>query len=149
MFREEYGTLLSKCDAKWIGPAWKSVLSNKALLPMLWKLFPDHPNLLPSYFEEDLKHSGLKRYVRKPIFAREGCNVSIHIDGNTTYKSDGPYGEEGFIYQAYHPLPKFGKHYTLIGSWLVNDQPAGISIREDSEEITQDLSRYLPHVIVG
>ena len=149
MFREEYGALLSKCDAKWIEPAWKSVLSNKALLPMLWKLFPNHPNLLPSYFEEDLKHSGLKRYVRKPIFAREGCNVSIHIDGNTTYKSGGPYGEEGFIYQGYHPLPKFGSHYTLIGSWLVNDQPAGISIREDSEEITQDLSRYLPHVIVG
>lgn len=149
MFREEYGKLLSKCDVNWIEPAWKSVLSNKALLPMLWKLFPNHPNLLASYFEEDLKSSGLNRYVRKPIFAREGCNVSIHIDGNTLYQSDGPYGEEGFIYQEYHPLPRFGDNYTLIGSWLVNDQPAGISIREDSEKITQDLSRYLPHVIVG
>ncbi len=31
---------------------------------------------------------------------------------------------------------------------LVNDKAAGISIREDSSLITQDLARYLPHVIV-
>jgi glutathionylspermidine synthase len=149
MFREQYGELLSKANVSFIEPAWKSILSNKALLPMLWKFFPNHPNLLPSYFEEDLKNSGLKRYVRKPIFAREGANVSIHVDGNTLYESEGPYGEEGFIYQEYHPLPKFGENYTLIGSWLINDKPGGISIREDSKKITQDLSRYLPHVIVG
>ncbi|GAL04503.1 hypothetical protein JCM19237_1175 [Photobacterium aphoticum] len=34
------------------------------------------------------------------------------------------------IYQAYHPLPKFNDAYTLIGSWLVNDKPAGIAIRK-------------------
>ena len=149
MFREEYGALLPASGVDWIEPAWKSILSNKAMLPLLWKLFPEHPNLLPSYFEEDIAASGLTRYVKKPIFAREGCNVSIHVDGATLYQSDGPYGEEGFIYQAYYPLPKFGDAYTLIGSWLVDDQPAGISIREDREKITQDLSRYLPHVIVG
>lgn len=148
MFRERYGEHLANSPTSWLEPAWKALLSNKALLPMLWKLFPEHPNLLPSYFEEDLKHSGLTRYVRKPIFAREGCNVSIHLDGQVHYQSEGPYGDEGFIYQAYQPLPKFGDNYTLIGSWLVNDQSAGISIREDSSQITQDLSRYLPHVIV-
>jgi glutathionylspermidine synthase len=87
--------------------------------------------------------------VKKPIFAREGANVSIVIDGEETQTSDGPYGEEGFIYQQYCPLPKFGDDHTLVGSWLVNDQPAGISVREDKSPITQDLSRYLPHVILG
>ena len=62
--------------------------------------------------------------------------------------TEGPYGSEGFIYQAYTPLPKFGDQYALIGSWLVNDKAAGMSIREDRQLITQDMSRYLPHIIV-
>ena len=61
--------------------------------------------------------------------------------------SPGPYGEEGFIYQDYAPLPKFGGSYTLLGSWLVDDQPAGLSVREDNSLITQDSARYLPHII--
>ena len=60
----------------------------------------------------------------------------------------GPYGEEGHIYQAYHPVPRFGDQHVLVGSWLVDDEPAGISVREDHGPITQDLSRYLPHVIL-
>jgi glutathionylspermidine synthase len=149
MLREEYGSLIKMAGADWLEPPWKALLSNKALLPLLWQMFPNHPNLLPTYFEEDLANSGLSRYVKKPIFAREGANVSIVIDGEETQTSDGPYGEEGFIYQQYCPLPKFGDDHTLVGSWLVNDQPAGISVREDKSPITQDLSRYLPHVILG
>ncbi|MDG2679326.1 glutathionylspermidine synthase family protein, partial [Vibrio parahaemolyticus] len=52
------------------------------------------------------------------------------------------------IVQKYHPLPKFGQNHTLIGSWLVNDRAAGISIREDSSLVTQDMARYIPHVIL-
>lgn len=33
-----------------IEPAWKLVLGNKAILPLLWEMFPDHKNLLPAYF---------------------------------------------------------------------------------------------------
>lgn len=148
MLREEYGALLSSAKVAWVEPPWKAILSNKALLPLLWKLFPNHPNLLPAFFEQDLPRSNLSRYVKKPIFAREGANVSIHIDGKQTFSSGGPYGEEGFIYQEYFPLPKFADDYALIGAWLVDDQPAGISVREDNNRITQDLSRYVPHIIL-
>jgi glutathionylspermidine synthase len=89
-----------------------------------------------------------QKWVRKPIFSREGANIDIVENGKMHLSSDGPYGEEGFIYQAFTPLPKFGNSYTLIGSWLVNDQAAGISIREDESPITQDMSRYLPHIIL-
>jgi glutathionylspermidine synthase len=147
MFREKYGELLSHCAADFIEPFWKAVLSNKALLPMLWKLFPNHPNLLPAYFSDDPLRGELNHYVKKPIFAREGANISIYQNGTQLHKGEGPYGEEGYIYQAFYPLPKFGDNYTLIGSWLVDDQPAGMSIREDKSQVTQDLSRYLPHVI--
>lgn len=147
MLREEYGANLEGAEVKWIEPPWKSILSNKALLPLLWQMFPSHPNLLPAYFEGDSALGALTHYVKKPIFAREGANVRVVVDGNTLVDTQGPYGEEGFIYQEYTPLPKFGERYALIGSWLVGDQPAGISVREDSNMVTQDLSRYLPHII--
>ncbi len=148
MFREEFASLLSDAKVQFLEPYWKSIISNKALLPMLWQMFKNHPNLLPAFFEDQPECHTLKHVVKKPIFAREGSNVSILLDGNTVLKADGPYGDEGFIYQEYHPLPQFADNYTLIGSWLVNDQAAGISIREDTSPITQDLSRCLPHVIL-
>lgn len=148
MQREEYGEAIESAEVNWLEPIWKSVLSNKALLPMLWKMFPNHPNLLPAYFEDEINGANEMTLVKKPIFSREGANVSIIKGQETLLHADGPYGEEGFIYQAYHPLPKFGDNHTLIGSWLVNDQAAGISVREDVSPITQDLSRYVPHIIL-
>ncbi|UTV29490.1 glutathionylspermidine synthase family protein [Photobacterium atrarenae] len=148
MFREAYADYLPEAKVNWLEPMWKSILSNKALLPLLWQQFKGHPNLLPAYFPDDRNLSELRDYVIKPIFSREGANISIVEQGRQTLRVDGPYGDEGMIYQAYHPLPKFNDSYTLIGSWLINDQAGGISIREDSSRVTQDLSRYLPHIIL-
>lgn len=148
MFREEFGSYLIHSPTKWIEPPWKAVLSNKALMPLLWEMYPNHPNLLPAFFEDQLANANMSTLVKKPIFSREGANVSVIQDGQTTNAVPGPYGEEGYIYQAYYPLPQFGENHTLIGSWLVDDQPAGISVREDTSAITQDMSRYLPHVIL-
>ncbi|WP_394175115.1 glutathionylspermidine synthase family protein [Thalassotalea litorea] len=149
MLREDYAPLLLSAKVKWLEPPWKAIVSNKAILPVLWEMFPDHKNLLPAYFTEQEARQHLSRYVKKPIFAREGANVSIFEDGKELVSSDGPYGEEGFIYQGYYPMPKFGDDYTLIGSWLVDEVASGLSIREDKALITQDLSRFIPHVIIG
>ncbi|MGY5452379.1 glutathionylspermidine synthase family protein [Agarivorans sp. MS3-6] len=149
MFDEEFGDSLGQQNIRWLEPAWKSIISNKALLPMLWKMFPNHPNLLASFFEDQLSHANFSAgIVKKPIFSREGANISILRGEDKIATTHGPYGEEGYIYQALHELPKFGDNFTLIGSWLVDDQAAGISIREDSSLVTQDMSRYLPHIIL-
>ncbi len=148
MFREEYGELIYKSQVDFLEPGWKSLISNKALLPILWEMYPNHPNLLPAYFEGDPQCNSLQKYVKKPLFAREGSNISIFKNGKMSFNSEGPYGEEGYIVQAFHPLPRFENNYTLIGSWLVDNKAAGLSIREDSTLITQDTSRFLPHVIV-
>lgn len=152
MFEDEFGSLLGKQNIRWVEPPWKTILSNKALMPMLWKLFPNHPNLLPAFFEDELENvpEGMQ-LVKKPIFSREGANITF-TDSNgkpieASLDSDGPYGNEGFIYQQRFDLPKFEENYTLIGSWLIDDQAAGMSIREDSHLVTQDMSRYLPHAI--
>ena len=150
MYQEEYADHLLHEKTLWLEPAWKSILSNKALLPMLWQEFKGHPNLLPAYFEGEIpEDSNITKWVKKPIFSREGSNISIIENNKILEDSDGPYGEEGFIYQAYHELPKFADNYTLIGSWLIDNQSCGISMREDKHLITQDMSRFLPHIILG
>lgn len=146
MFREMFSTKLTDAGVRWLEPAWKSIISNKALLPLLWEMYPNHPNLLPSFFageSHDLTH-----YVIKPLFSREGANIQITENGQEICKVDGPYGEEGMIIQQFQPMPRFNDSYTLIGSWLVDDEPAGIGLREDRSLITQDLSRYYPHIIL-
>lgn len=148
MFREDFSTKITDSGVRWFEPGWKSIISNKALLPMLWQMFPNHPNLLEAYFSDDKHHPHMSRYVRKPLFSREGANIQIIENGRETFSVDGPYGEEGTIVQAYHPLPVFGGSHTLVGSWLVNDKPCGICIREDHSPITQDLSRFYPHAII-
>ncbi len=147
MLREMFSTKLADAGVRWLEPAWKSILSNKALLPMLWQMFPNHPNLLPAWFAED-DVPPMDKYVVKPLFSREGANIRIVENGKEIARVDGPYGEEGMIVQQFHPLPKFGDSYTLIGSWLIDDQPAGIGLREDRELITQDLSRFYPHAFI-
>lgn len=144
MFREDFSTKLQDAGVRWLEPAWKSILSNKAILALLWKLFPNHPNLLPAWLADN--HPALpEKYVIKPLFSREGANIEIFHGDKRIAAVDGPYGSEGKIIQAFCPLPKFDQSYTVIGSWLINDKPAGMGLREDNALITQDLSRFYPH----
>jgi glutathionylspermidine synthase len=57
------------------------------------------------------------------------------------------YGEEGFIYQELAELPNFDGNFALIGSWIIGQEAAGIGIRESNHLITDNGSRFLPHVI--
>lgn len=149
MFREEYGPLLPRSKTTFIEPPWKAILSNKGILPLLWTMAPGHPNLLETHFEQDVDLSSPPpEYVRKPLFSREGANVSIKRRDGEDIVADGEYGEEGFILQAYARLPTFGDDYTVIGSWIVGDEAAGIGIREDKGPITRNLSRFVPHIIL-
>ena len=141
LVREEFAEHLLKRSARLIEPAWKMLLSNKAILPILWDRFPGHPNLLAASFEPGKFATD---YVKKPILSREGANVSI-TSGGRTLEAPGDYGAEGFIWQAYHELPRFDGNYTVIGSWIIGEEPAGIGIREDDSPITKNTSRFVPH----
>ena len=57
MFQEDFHSQLTQSSVSWLEPPWKAILSNKAMLPLLWQLFPEHPNLLPAYFEGELPSS--------------------------------------------------------------------------------------------
>lgn len=145
MVNEDFGkNIINDINkAIWIEPAWKMILSNKAILPILWELYPECPYLLPSYFDSNK----LVDYVRKPILSREGANISIIKSGIELEHTEGEYGKEGYIYQQECVLPDFDGNYPVIGSWIIGQEPAGMGIRESKSLITNNTSRYIPHLI--
>lgn len=145
MMRDEFGRQTIDCTTRFIEPMWKSILSCKALLPILWELFPNHPNLLAAYFEP----GRLSSYAKKPIYSREGANIEIFQDGKLLeFDYGGPYGNEKVIYQELYDLKSFDGRYPVIGSWVVNGESAGIGIREDRQRITTNKSAFVPHCFV-
>ncbi len=148
LISEDFGVHIMEDDneCRWIEPAWKAILSNKAILPILWELFPNHPNLLECYFEDPHQ---MVNYVKKPIYSREGANVSIVKNGiEVEISEDQGYGSEGFVMQQLVDLPNFDGNYAILGSWIISGESAGIGVRESDTLITDNLSRFVPHIIV-
>jgi glutathionylspermidine synthase len=142
MFHEEFGPYLnSNPDMNWIEPPWKSIVSNKMFLVILAELFPQSEYILPCTYGS----TGLSSYAKKPVYGREGANVSIVRDGVMLEESEGEYGEEGYVYQKYSELPDFDGNFPVIGSWLIGGLPAGMGIRESTSLITGNTSRFVPH----
>lgn len=124
-----------------IEPAWKMLLSTKAILPVLWEMFPGHENLLKASFHET-DFTG--DYVKKPIYGREGANVTRKQGGNVT-RTEGDYGGEGYVFQELANIPNLSGRYPILGSWVIASEAAGLGIREDGSPITRDTSRFVPH----
>lgn len=118
---------------------------------MLWKLFPGHPNLLPAFFsaEEAYDFNPNGSFAKKPVFGREGCNISLVASDRTTVieHSSGAYDENESIYQEFCPPPQFDNgSYAVVGGWMIGDEPAGMCVREEETIITKNTSRFVPHV---
>ncbi|MBS2025294.1 MAG: glutathionylspermidine synthase family protein, partial [Deltaproteobacteria bacterium] len=148
MVREEFAARLSTQPAygpstQWIEPAWKMVLSNKGLLPILWEMFPGHPNLLEAHFAA----GKMKSYVQKPLLSREGANIRLVLDGVEVARGvDDGYGKEGFIEQALTPeAVVFDGKWPVLGCWVVQGEAAGLGVREADTMITGPGSRFVPH----
>ncbi|MCJ7874389.1 glutathionylspermidine synthase family protein [Phaeobacter sp. J2-8] len=169
LLRDDYAAHIAGSGCLFLEPAWKALLSNKGLLPVLWQMFEGHPNLLPAFFEADIGDALAGQgaaapdvaeafdraaaqlaagHVRKPILSREGASVEIIKSGEVIEAAQNTdYDEHPRIIQAYVPLPRFDGFRPVIGAWVVGDTCVGIGVREDRSRITQDLSRFKPHYI--
>jgi glutathionylspermidine synthase len=136
LVREKFGEHLLADSAAFIEPPWKMVLSNKAILALLWEMFPGHPNLLPAAFARD-KIAG--PCVQKPVHGREGAGVRLIAAGEAALKADDR------VFQAASPLPVYDGMHAVIGSWVIAGKAAGIGMREDKTPVTTNTSRFVPH----
>jgi glutathionylspermidine synthase len=145
---EEFGphALLTMNAVQWIEPIWKMLWSNKALLAILWELNPNHELLLPAYLNSPRE---LTEYVRKPLFGREGANVTAYRGGVRVETSDEKEDEVEFVYQKLASLPQIAGNTPVLGSWLIDGEPAGMGIRESSGLITRNNSRFVPHIFAS
>ncbi len=141
-------------------PLWTLIPSNKAILPVLCNLFPNHPHLLNSQYEltAELRQSG---YVTKPIAGRCGANISI-IDGSSAVMeaTTGRFDRQHQVYQELCPLPrcadesgdesggKSGGHNVQVCTFSVDGRYAGACVRVDPALVITDQSNLLALRIV-
>ena len=116
-------------------PLWTLIPSNKAILPILWSLFPNHRYLLNTDFvlSDDLRASG---YVSKPIVGRCGANIQL-VDQhqNTLAEKSGNFEDRAQIYQQLFPLPLVNGLYVQICTFTAQGNYAGSGVRVDESMI--------------
>eukprot|EP00808_Paulinella_micropora_P013194 g68889.t1 len=90
---EELGHALEdypKDSTLWLEPPWKLILANKAILAVLWEMFPNHPNLLPAFFnmQDATAFEGSQKmgWVGKPKYGREGFGVRYSFESKSNHE---------------------------------------------------------------
>lgn len=61
MITEASSDVLYKYDLaklRSVEPWWKLVASNKGMLPLLYSMFPNHPSIVPAYFDNPQREIG-------------------------------------------------------------------------------------------
>jgi glutathionylspermidine synthase len=147
MVQEDFGKHIDTDRTIWIEPPWKMLLSNKGILPILWKLYPEHPNLLAARFDNP---GEMASWIRKPLLGREGANITLHQPG-AHEETGGRYGTEGFIFQELAAMKCLDGFHTVIGSWLIGHEDngaCGIGVRESESRIITNTSQFVPHLFV-
>ena len=130
------------------------MLSNKALLGKLWQKHPNHPYLLPTYFNRHDITDRKSIWMEKPLLGREGANVFYYEKSKgLEFAAKGSehsnfYANAGYIYQQKFELPNFDGMYPVIGSWVVGDVACGMGLREDFTAVTGNDSHFIPHYFV-
>ena len=150
MFREAFGARLKGSSTRWIEPPWKAILSNKGILPLLWAMFPESPEPAAGLLrgrsqrhaawrilcaQADLLARGRQRHAG---LGRRGAGAARRA----------PTAPRASSARQLAPLPNFSDQYPVLGSWIVDGAPCGLSIREDENPITGNTSRFIPHAIV-
>lgn len=125
-------------------PLWTVIPSNKAILPILWSLFPHHRYLLGTDFEinQELMQTG---YAIKPIAGRCGNNIGLvdHQD-DVLDETSGQFADQENIYQQLWCLPKVADRYIQICTFTVGGHYGGSCIRSDSSLVIKKESDIEP-----
>jgi len=116
-------------------PLWTLIPSNKAILPVLWAMFPEYPYLLNSSYTltDELKQTG---YVAKPIVGRGGANISIYdCYENLQTETAGQFEDRDQVYQALFALPVVGDYNVQVSTFTAAGRYAGACIRVDESPV--------------
>ncbi|WP_309498730.1 glutathionylspermidine synthase family protein, partial [Sulfurovum sp.] len=126
-------------------PAYALLFQSKGLLKILWDLYPNHPLLLETSF--DLL-AGQKQ-VKKPVFGREGGNVSILDENALELESvDGDYANHKMVYQAYAELATDREDQYYQAGVFYAYEACGLGFRKGGK-ILDNMSKFVGHIVKG
>ncbi len=140
--------VLLRSEIKVFEPFWTLIPSNKAILPILWQIFPDHPYLLNTQFDltEDFNQRG---YVSKPIAGRCGLNISLFDrNDNLLKETAGRFEDQDQVYQELWKLPAIDGYRTQVCTFTVQGKYAGSCLRVDKSLVITSKSDVLPLRVV-
>ena len=124
-------------------PAYTLLFQSKGLLKILWDLYPNHPLLLESSFEP---LEG-QQQVKKPVFGREGGNVSILDENASELESvDGDYANHKMLYQAYTELVTDENDDSYQAGVFYAYEACGLGFRKGAK-ILDNGSKFVGHTI--
>lgn len=132
-----------KRTAVFINPAYTLLFQSKGILKVLYELYPESPYLLAA---DDTPLQDVKQ-VSKPLFGREGGNISIlEADGRTVETEDGPYGIHPMIYQEYAELATDSQGRSYQAGVFFAWEACGLGFRRGTK-ILNDTATFVPHII--
>jgi len=138
------GDIVANQKAIIFNPVYTLMFQSKAIMAILWDLYPNHPLLLETS-SEPLEG---KKQVKKPIYGREGGSVSIiESDGIVSYHEDGEYDEFDSIYQEYVELPKDTQGNKYQAGVFYAYEACGLGYRKGGE-VMNNMSKFVGHVVV-
>lgn len=125
-----------------LNPAYTLLFQSKGILKILWELYPNHPLLLETS-DKPLKG---KKCVKKPMFGREGANVSIlDENGDVIQENGGEYSNNKFIYQEFTELNSKDENYYQAGVFFAYEA-CGLGFRKGSF-IMDNFAKFVAHYI--
>ena len=128
-----------------LNPAYTLMFQSKAIMKIMWDLFPNHPLLLKTSFEP-LEGA----YVEKKAFGREGENVTIYdADGSIIDKKEGQYDNYTSIYQEMATLNRDEQGNYYQAGVFFSYEGCGLGFRTASRAILEDGASFAGHMIEG
>ncbi|CAF1056846.1 unnamed protein product [Adineta ricciae] len=110
---------------KIIEPFWKIITKNRALLSVLWEMYPNHSHLLRAEWNLTDETKEIL-FVNKPMYGSDG---------------DG-------IYQERFALNNYDGHQPVISSWIIREKFGGFVVREAENSNANENSCVIPCCIV-
>lgn len=130
-----------------LNPAYTMLFQSKAMLKILWDLYPNHPLLLKTTFSgDDFRRK--EAYVSKVIYGREGSNITVFDPyGDTKEWNEGAYSKYPSVFQAYEQLPMDEDGDFYQAGVYFSGQASGLSYRRRDGYIIDEDSEFIGHFI--
>jgi glutathionylspermidine synthase len=129
------GDLLRACAGERlevVEPAWKLLLTNRAIMQTLWEMYPFHPLLAETHgaasgFGWDQSAIARPKFGAGGLAARRGDVTGGRFVSGAAMDAEAAEGE---ILQAIVPMAEAGARFDV---WIVGDEPCGMGVREDRD----------------